>query len=96
MEDGRSKRTRVLTEKARLLEEAKKLKNARARERAEKKVQSSETEAQMDQLSSLFQRVGVDTTEEDLVATFTSMGMGGRRKKTVKKQVKKSRRKTNR
>ena len=95
MDEGRNKRVRVLTEKARLLEEAKKLKDARARERAERKVQSSETEAQMDALSSLFQRVSVDTTEADLVATFTSMGMGGRRRKT-KKQVKKSRRKTNR
>jgi hypothetical protein len=95
MEEERRKRTRVLTEKGRLLEEAKRLKNEKARERAERKVQSSETEAQMDALSSLFQRVSVDTTEADLVATFTSMGMGGRRRRT-KKQVKNSRRKTNR
>lgn len=93
--EGLGKRRRVLTQKAELLRQARELKNERARQRAERKVQSSETEAQMDALSSLFQRVSVDTTEEDLVATFTSMGMGGRRRRT-KKHVKKSRRKTNR
>jgi hypothetical protein len=92
---GRGQRSKVPTEKARLLEEAKKLKDAKARERAEKKVQSSQTEAEMDQLSTLFRGVNVDMTEADLVAAFTSMGMGGRRKRT-KKQIKKSRRKTRR
>lgn len=84
------KRTRVPTEKGRALEEVKKIKDENAKERARKKVEAAKTQEEVDQLSALFSRVGIDTTDQDLAAAFGQMGMG-RRKKT-----KKYRRKTNR
>jgi len=88
------KRTRVPTEKGRALEEVKKIKDEKAKERARKKVEAAKTQEEVDQLSALFSRIGLDTTDQDLVAAFGQMGMGRRRK--TKKHSKKYRRKTNR
>lgn len=92
--DTTGKRKRVPTEKGRALEEAKKIKDEKAKERARKKVEAAKTQEEVDQLSALFSRVGIDTTDEDLAIAFGQMGMGRRRK--TKKHSKKYRRKTNR
>jgi hypothetical protein len=88
------KRKRVPTEKGLALQQANQIKDVKAKERARKKVEIAKTQEEVDELSSLFSKFGIDTTDQDLAAAFGQMGMG-RRKKT-KKHTKKYRRKTNR
>jgi len=88
------KRERRRTEKGRALAEANKIKDENAKQRAQKKVEAAQTQEQVDELSALFSRVGIDTTDQGLADAFGQMGMGRRRK--TKKHSKKYRRKTNR
>jgi hypothetical protein len=88
------KRRRVPTEKGLALQKATQIKDEKAKERARKRVEVAKTQEEVDELSSLFSRIGIDTTDQDLAAAFGQMGMG-RRKKT-KKHTKKYRGKTNR
>lgn len=88
------KRKRVLTEKGLALEQANQIKDKKAKERAQKRVEVAKTQEEVDELSSLFSKIGIDTTDQDLAAAFGQMGMG--RRKRTKKHSKKYRRKTNR
>ena len=90
------KRKRVHTEKGRAFEEANKIKNEKAKERAKKKVNSAETQEEIDDLSELFKKVGVDTTEDELLANLQAMRLGGRRRKTRKHKSNRKRKYTRR
>ena len=92
--ENTGKRKRVPTEKGLALQKANQIKDEKAKERARKKVEAAKTQEEVDELSSLFSRIGLDTTDQDLAAAFGQMGMGRRRK--TKKHSKKYRRKTNR
>jgi hypothetical protein len=92
--DTTGKRKRVPTEKGLALQQANQIKDEKAKERARKKVEAAKTQEEVDVLSSLFSRIGLDTTDQDLAAAFGQMGMG--RHKKTKKHSKKYRHKTNR
>ena len=92
--DTIGKRKRVPTEKGLALQQANQIKDEKAKKRALRRVEAAKTQEEVDELSSLFSKFGIDTTDQDLAAAFGQMGMG-RRKKT-KKHTKKYRRKTNR
>jgi hypothetical protein len=92
--DTTGKRKRVPTEKGLAFEQANKIKDEKAKERARRRIEASKTQEEVDELSSLFSKISIDTTDQDLASAFGQMGMG--RRKRTKKHTKKYRRKTNR